>query len=112
MDGVIKSRNGHLEVVGKILFPHQFHSLNCLGPERGVGLVSGGIVVKLKHIGSAKGLPVKKLEGCFNPRIIDYSGARVRSTAKGRIMIVPKPQIQYEVLSKVNFVLSISRKYA
>ena len=111
MDGVIKSRGGQPEVIGKVLLPYQLHGLDGLGPERWVGFVSGRIVVKLKQVGSAKGLAVKKLEGCLLPRIIDQSGARVRGAAKSRIVVVAKAQIQYEVLAKVNFILSVNGKY-
>ena len=98
-------------MVGEVLLPYQLHGLDCLGPERWVCLVSGRIVVKLKHVGGTKGLAVKKLEGCFFPGIIDQGGARVCSTAKGRIVVVTKAQIQYEVLAKMNFILSVNGKY-
>ena len=66
-DGVVKSRDGHAEVIGKVLFPYQFHGLDGFRPERRIGFVSGRIVEKLKQVGSAKGLAVKKFEGRFFP---------------------------------------------
>jgi hypothetical protein len=93
------------------LLPHQFHGLDSFGPERRVGFVSGGGIVKLEKVGSTEGLAVKELEGRLLPGAIDESGARVGSATKSRIVVVAKAKIQNEVFAKVNFVLSVNRKY-
>jgi hypothetical protein len=56
-------------------------------------------------------MSVQSLEGCFLPRIIDQGGPRFGTAAKGRLVIVAQPQIQYEILTKANFILSVNGKY-
>ena len=85
--------------------------LTVSGRRDWVGFVSGSVVEKLKQIGRAKGLAVEKLEGGFIPRIVNQSSTRIRRTAKKRIAVVAKPQAQYEVATKVNFVLAVDGKY-
>ena len=111
VDRVIKSRHGHAKMIGKVLLPYQLHGLDGFGPERRVRFVSGGSIVKLEKVGSTEGLAVKKLEGRLLPGAIDQSGARVGSAAEGRIVVVAESQIQNEVFSEVNFVLSVNGKY-
>src|SRR5580692_2637849 len=111
MNGVIKGRHGHAEMIGKVLFPHQLHGLDGFGAERRVGFVSGGVVIELEKVGSAERLAVKELEGRLLPGAVDQSGARIGSATKSRIVVVAEADIQNEVFAEVNFVLSVDRKY-
>jgi hypothetical protein len=97
-------------MVGKVLLPYQLHGFDGFGSQRWVGLVSGRIIEKLKQIRSAKGLTKQRLEVCFLRRAIDQGGARIRRTSKQRITVITNAKIQYEVTTKVNFILSIGGK--
>src|ERR1700678_105749 len=98
-------------MVGEVLLPYHLCGFSGFGPERLVGFVSGSVVELLKQIRGTKGLAVKKLEGGLLSRIVDQSGTRICGAAKKRIAVIAKPQIQYEVVTKVNFVLAVNGKY-
>src|SRR5579862_167484 len=98
-------------MTGKVLLPYQLRGLHGLGPERRVGFISRNSVEKLKIIGSAEGLAIKKLKGCSLTRAIDQGGTRVGSSSKDRIMVISKTEIQNEAPAEVDLVLSIDGGY-